>query len=45
MMKITAAIPGRRRSGVKDVSMTTFFLQDRTTILEYTIRDGLREYA
>jgi hypothetical protein len=45
MMKITAAIAGRRRRGAKDVSMVTFFLQDRNTILKYTIGDGLKEYA
>jgi hypothetical protein len=33
-MKITAAIAGRRKSGAKEVSMATFFLQDPKYDLE-----------
>jgi hypothetical protein len=33
-MQITTAIAGRRRSGAKDVSMGTFFLQDPNCDLE-----------
>jgi hypothetical protein len=37
-MMITAAIAGRRKSGVKGVSMTTFFLQDPKYDLELHLK-------
>ena len=41
-MKIAAAIAGRRKSGARGVSMTTFFLQDPKYDLEIHHKDGLK---